>query len=651
MDLSISLFNQTERKCKFVKRFEMEGFNASTVLDLKDYIAKYLEDNMIANNALKEELSAKTNGKQLNESDAVSSGHYEITYESFSVRMTRAIHKWGASEEGQKANREFQKLLADDKPIPSTNIDLTITVKDFRGEDERTFERAFTIKADIEKSPLSMYVEGICENKRFNIIRKTADIDEWKAMWFHNGKPLNHPFNSLDTEGVKDGDEIEVHLVKADDERFQLFHKEAFEKAKKMKEEKEGHFNVVEKACVPTSPPLADVPALSNQPPTPLAPVVPLQNFGEMSLEEMEAMMVRLKEEISNKKQAMKEMDITVHMRQPSGNTFPVVTKSIKSVKQFKEQDLVGLVDADVAGLRLILNTEEMRPLKKLHTYGIGEGSTIDLVISLRGGGDNTMVDAKVFKIVQPLPKDDFITDAMQLYQSSLCDLLDNPKTIMVKEFRGRNLFGIEIGDGITAKLAKKEIALRLQFLAKQKGGSCLIGESDFLLNGLGDNDIIPPSSSSVELLLRLRGGGVRNIHLKQKRDDRLKTMKLKAQASASEAQEKTALVDAKLIAKSEKEMKKLTESLSNEYFSKFVAKMDKDAIVSFYNITDGGKFKLQDNTLSKLAPLFIPFIDELQASIDKTEAMKQAFIDWFDYLYALNFLQDSNRLKWRRVP
>eukprot|EP00435_Cladocopium_sp_Y103_P075113 s462_g54.t1 len=169
-------------------------------------------------------------------------------------------------------------------------LELVITVKDFRTPEGRVFNQAFKIKADGQKSPSTMYVEGICDNQRFNIIRKIADVDEWKAMWFHGGKPLNHPFNSLESEGVKDGDEIEVHLVKAGDERFELFHKEACEKAKKMIDE-------VEKP-----PPLADVPASSNQPPEPLAPVVPLQNFGEMSLEEMEAMMVRLKEGISDKK-------------------------------------------------------------------------------------------------------------------------------------------------------------------------------------------------------------------------------------------------------------------------------------------------------------------------------------------------------------
>ena len=67
------------------------------------------------------------------------------------------------------------------------------------------------------------------------------------------------------------------------------------------------------------------------------------------------------------------------------------------------------------------------------------------------------------------IDKDDVITDAMALYASSFCDMFDNPKTIMVKEFRGRNLFSIKIDkyDTIRAKYVKKEIANRLQFLGK----------------------------------------------------------------------------------------------------------------------------------------------------------------------------------------
>eukprot|EP00435_Cladocopium_sp_Y103_P075078 s462_g53.t1 len=233
-------------------------------------------------------------------------------------------------------------------------------------------------------------------------------------------------------------------------------------------------------------------------------------------------------------------MDITVHLRQPSGNTFPVITKARKTVRQFKEQDVAVLLEKCWEDIMLLMGHEEMKGQKQLHSYGVRDGSTLDILLRLRGGEDNTVVDAKVFNIVLPVPKvvveeevvsddgsedetyehltvldyiygceidkDDVITDAMQLYASSSCDLFDNPKTIMVKEFRGRNLFSIEIDkyDRILAKYVKKEIANRLQFLAKQNGSSVFITVDDFLLNGLGDDDVV---STDVELLLRLRGG------------------------------------------------------------------------------------------------------------------------------------------------
>ena len=44
----------------------------------------------------------------------------------------------------------------------------------------------------------------------------------------------------------------------------------------------------------------------------------------------------------------------------------------------------------------LLMGHEQMRPQKQLHTYGVRDGSTIDILLRLRGGDDNTMVDAKV---------------------------------------------------------------------------------------------------------------------------------------------------------------------------------------------------------------------------------------------------------------
>eukprot|EP00438_Fugacium_kawagutii_P006856 Skav200840 [mRNA] locus=scaffold2392:97612:98361:+ [translate_table: standard] len=139
----------------------------------------------------------------------------------------------------------------------------------------------------------------------------------------------------------------------------------------------------------------------------------------------------------------------------------------------------------------------------------------------------------------------------------------------MVKEFRGRNLFGIEIGDGITTRLLKKEIANRLQFLAKQKGGTCLIGEGDFLLNGLGDNDIIPPSALSVELLLRLRGGGLgRDRRPANKVSVRQVAMKEKKDA----LQESTKTPDAKMLDAGNE-----TVELAKQYLSSLYERADAD--------------------------------------------------------------------------
>ena len=140
------------------------------------------------------------------------------------------------------------------------------------------------------------------------------------------------------------------------------------------------------------------------------------------------------------------------------------------------------------------------------------------------------------------IDKDDVITDAMALYASSFCDMFDNPKTIMVrimvKEFSGRNLFSIKIDkyDTIRAKYVKKEIANRLQFLAKQKGSSIYITEDDFLLNGLGDDDRV---CDDVELLLRLRGGAsVRKSIQKTNKSEEYKKIALETSKSSKDVSE-----------------------------------------------------------------------------------------------------------------
>ena len=574
-------------------------------------------------------------------------------------------------------------------------ISLVITVKDFRTPEHMFCYRAFTIKADCHKSPVSMYVEGICENERFNKI-KMIDGGEWKAMWFHNGKPLNHPFNSLYAEGVKDNDEIEVHLVKADDKGFLKFHEDGLkkmkktmdglEKSKKTMDEKDGYPSVVEKpdTCVPTSPSLADVPASSDQPPAPVLPTVQ----DEMSLADLQTLIAEreenlkeLKKNLSAKKKEEKSRDITVHLRQPSGNTFPVITKASKTVRQFKEQDVAELLHKSWDDIMLLMGHEQMKLQKQLHTYGVRDGSTIDILLRIRGGDDNTMVDAKVFNIVPPLPidkageeeasceeeeddhsfvehykhlgvmdyiygceidKDDVITDAMALYASSFCDMFDNPKTIMVKEFRGRSLFSIEIDkyDTISAKNVKKEIANRLQFLAKQKGSSIYITEDDFMLNGLGDNDRV---CDDVELLLRLRGGGVGSIKKTNQKPKKL-TMLMSKATSVSQN-----VFTNDLAEKCRQKALEVMNHSGNSLVATAIECSNIETVRSMLQSWNEGS-EIGERFSRQFSCHFLPLIAEADKCLDELSDAREALIASFQVKFAQEFMGDGGKYSLKTI-
>ena len=98
---------------------------------------------------------------------------------------------------------------------------------------------------------------------------------------------------------------------------------------------------------------------------------------------ENEALMTSVKQNkglISDYKKMLKETGITVNLQMLSGRSFQVSTKSGKTIKQFRNEDLYSIFGANEHEYALVVNGAIMGNPKRLHTYGISNGSFIDLV-------------------------------------------------------------------------------------------------------------------------------------------------------------------------------------------------------------------------------------------------------------------------------
>eukprot|EP00438_Fugacium_kawagutii_P003262 Skav224487 [mRNA] locus=scaffold2179:98145:99512:+ [translate_table: standard] len=86
------------------------------------------------------------------------------------------------------------------------------------------------------------------------------------------------------------------------------------------------------------------------------------------------------KDAILDFKRMLKDTIINVNVRMLSGRSFVVQTKNGKTVSQFKKQDLSSHVEGDDVMFHLVVNGQVLQNNKRLHTYGVINGSFIDYV-------------------------------------------------------------------------------------------------------------------------------------------------------------------------------------------------------------------------------------------------------------------------------
>ena len=136
-------------------------------------------------------------------------------------------------------------------------------------------------------------------------------------------------------------------------------------------------------------------------------PSYPASSSGEQpSLEWLNAEIARLEDEneklmtsvkqnkktISDFKQLVKDKVIEVDVRMLSGRSFQVQTKSGKTVKQFKTQDLDAHYTYEEHLFLLVIGGQVLQNNKRLHSYGVCDGSYIDENKGTSSSGDKGTV-------------------------------------------------------------------------------------------------------------------------------------------------------------------------------------------------------------------------------------------------------------------
>ena len=110
MALSVSLHFQSERRCKFFKRFEIEEeMVGKTVLDLKTYLCQWCENHASLRAVTNPELKVFDGDALKGTFDILENGqHLKVVYESLTVQLARAVQN---EPRMQEADRAFQEAL------------------------------------------------------------------------------------------------------------------------------------------------------------------------------------------------------------------------------------------------------------------------------------------------------------------------------------------------------------------------------------------------------------------------------------------------------------------------------------------------------------------------------------------------------------
>lgn len=95
------------------------------------------------------------------------------------------------------------------------------------------------------------------------------------------------------------------------------------------------------------------------------------------------------KEQIAIYKKELQASDITVFLRKLSGDCVSIITKSQKTIKQWKVQDINPAIDKTETDYELVLDGTILKNNKRVFGCGIGQHTTVDLVLRNFGGAED----------------------------------------------------------------------------------------------------------------------------------------------------------------------------------------------------------------------------------------------------------------------
>eukprot|EP00435_Cladocopium_sp_Y103_P048205 s153_g14.t1 len=164
MAISISLFIQSERRCKFIKRLEVEQTECgNTCGSIKAFTATWMEQNTGERSVVEKELKVKIDDAEIGEGAVVPSGaHIQVIYTSLTVQLAMACNAFAKTDAGKKANEEFQKLFVkkdtETKDFSVLDTDAQTTTADVATSSDAQAS-TYDVLTDVKKTKKSVFAD------------------------------------------------------------------------------------------------------------------------------------------------------------------------------------------------------------------------------------------------------------------------------------------------------------------------------------------------------------------------------------------------------------------------------------------------------------------------------------------------------------
>lgn len=365
----------------------------------------------------------------------------------------------------------------------------------------------------------------------------------------------------------------------------------------------------------------------------------------------------------TNEEKAEQEKEVIEKVAKVYSKSGIVVFNSDGAVESVNEQELGDYMtnpewtEADSKALALLealnqdalgLDTDRLNVLREKKKAWEEKNTKVE---DYEGSDDETYTSLVSYLDFVEHP--DTYTPEWEHYLNSPEDFFANPAKIDIREFKGQKLMTVPIDLGNTTAMDVKETIVGvIERLSADHPMRQTLGVDNFRLLcccvRLDDDYVIKSTDDPLVIELRLRGGGFvrQSIVSKKKKDERLDGMKMKIQSLTSSATSMKGLIVNTTFDKCHATLKALCGETGTT-LEELVNQLDRKSIDRFYELVDdgeGGQIKLQDISVARVSPAFLPVMDELDESIEKYVGYKRALAEAFRFIYGTACLKDNNR-------